>query len=216
MQRCEPMSRVNQPLRRDLQQGFTLIEVLVALLIFAGLSLGAYQVLTAVLQNDDITKQKVAQLAELQRVFGQMERDFSQMVPRATRVNGENSKVVIDAAQYQLQSDDWAILFVRGGWFNPGAQLPRSQLQKVGYRLRDEKLERLSYIYLDPAVGTEPTTSVLLEGVKSFRLRFFTNGQWASSWNNTSLLPKAVEVELELAQYGKIRRLFLVANESAS
>ncbi|MFC3912599.1 type II secretion system minor pseudopilin GspJ [Pseudaeromonas sharmana] len=197
-------------------RGFTLIEVLVALLIFASLSLGAYQLLTAVLHNDEMAREKVAQLGELQRVFGMMERDFSQMIARPTRVNGEASSAVIQTGQFQMQSDDWSILFVRGGWFNPGAQLPRSQLQKVGYRLREEKLERLSYVYLDPVVGTEPTATVLLDGVKSFRLRFFHNGQWASAWNSTSQLPKAVEVELELTHYGKIRRLFLIASESTT
>ncbi len=197
-------------------RGFTLIEVLVALLIFASLSLGAYQLLTAVLHNDEMARENVAPLGELQRVFGMLERDFSQMIARPTRVNGEASTAVIQTGQFQMQSDDWSILFVRGGWFNPGAQLPRSQLQKVGYRLREEKLERLSYVYLDPVVGTEPTETVLLDGVKSFRLRFFHNGQWASAWSSTSQLPKAVEVELELTHYGKIRRLFLIASESTT
>ena len=90
----------NLPASPRQQAAFTLLEVLLALVIFASLSLGAYQVLQGVMANDALTKVKGARLADLQRVFSLLERDFSQMVPRATRVNGENSKVVIDAAHY--------------------------------------------------------------------------------------------------------------------
>ena len=102
------------------QAAFTLLEVLLALVIFASLSLGAYQVLQGVITNDALTKVKGARLADLQRVFTLLERDFSQMVPRPMRLNGEASKVVIQAARFQMESDDWSIAFVRAGWFNPG------------------------------------------------------------------------------------------------
>ena len=190
--------------------GFTLLEVLLALVILAGLSLSAYQVLQGVMQNDAQTRIKVERLATLQRVFTMLERDFSQAVPRASRINGEANKAVFQAARFQMESDDWSVSFIRNGWFNPGAQLPRSNLQKVGYRLRENKLERLSYLYVDPVVGTEPMVTPLLDGVKSFKLRFYANGLWATEWSNTAQLPRAIELELELTDYGVLRRLFLL------
>lgn len=189
--------------------GFTLLEVLLALVILAGLSLSAYQVLQGVMQNDAQTRIKVERLATLQRVFTILERDFSQAVPRAPRVNGESSNQVFQAARYQLESDDWSVMFVRSGWFNPGAQLPRSQLQRVGYRLREGKLERLSYLYVDAVTGTEASVTPILSDVKAFTLKFYQNGSWINEWSSTSL-PKAVQVELELADYGVLRRLFLL------
>ncbi len=201
---------IAKSLGRSRAAGFTLLEVLLALVILSGLSLSAYQVLNGVMQNDALTRVKVERLATLQRVFTMLERDFSQAVPRSSRTNGEVSKVVFQAARFQMESDDWSVSFVRNGWFNPGAQLPRSNLQKVGYRLRENKLERLSYLYVDPVVGTEPTVTALLDGVKSFKLRFYANGIWATEWNNTAQLPRAIELELELTDYGVLRRLFLL------
>lgn len=197
-----------------LAAGFTLLEVLLALVILAGLSLSAYQVLQGVMQNDAMTRTKVERLAAVQRVFTMLERDFSQAVPRAPRVNGENSNQLFQAARYQLGSDDWSVMFVRNGWFNPGAQLPRSQLQRVGYRLREGKLERLSYLYVDAATGTEATVTPILNDVKTFTLKFYQNGSWLNEWSGTSL-PKAVQVELELADYGVLRRLFLLTREES-
>lgn len=194
--------------------GFTLLEVLLALVVFASLSLSAYQVLQGVLKSDEKSRVKVERLANVQRAFGALERDFSQIVPRSSRINGEVSKVVFQAARYQMESDDWSASFVRAGWLNPGAVLPRSQLQKVGYRLREGKLERLSFLYVDPAIGTEPTVTPVLDQVKSFGLRFWNGSNWLEEWSNSAILPTAVEVTLVLEDYGKVRRLFLVALES--
>ena len=96
--------------------GFTLLEVMLALAIFASLSLGAYQVLQGVLANDAITRDKGERLASLQRTFNQMERDFGQAVARPTRVEGEPNLTVFQAEPFQMQSDDWAVAWVRAGW----------------------------------------------------------------------------------------------------
>ena len=93
--------------------------------------------------------------------------------------------------------------------------LVRSQLQKVGYRLRDNKLERLSFLYLDPVIGTEPIVTTVLDRVDGFKLRFFNGTAWLDEWTNTATLPFGLEVELQLQDYGKIRRLFLIAAEKA-
>lgn len=191
--------------------GFTLIEVMVALLVMASLSLGAYQVLQGVMRNDEVMRDRSERLATLQRVFNVMERDFSQMAERSTRDNGETSTALITTGQFQLQSDDWAVAFVRNGWLNPSGMLPRSQLQRVAYRLRNNTLERLSYNYLDPSVGSEPTVTPLLEKVSAFRLRFYNSGQWVSSWTRPPVLPKGIEVQLSLDDYGDIRRVFVIA-----
>lgn len=195
--------------------GFTLLEVLLALVVFATLSLSAYQVLQGVLKSDEKSRIKVERLATLQRSLALLERDFSQIINRPSRIQGEASSVVFQAARYQMESDDWSVSFVRGGWLNPGAVLPRSQLQKVGYRLREGKLERLSYLYVDPVIGTEPTVTPVLEQVKNFGLRFWNGTEWVEEWSKSSALPTAVEVTLVLEDYGKIRRLFLVAMDSA-
>lgn len=76
------------------------------------------------------------------------------------------------AAPHLLKSDDWGISFTRNSWLNPAGMLPRPELQWVGYRLRQQKLERLSYFHVDHPSGVSPDVRVMLDGVHAFRLRF--------------------------------------------
>ncbi len=200
-------ARTPRPVRHA---GFTLLEMLVAIAIFATLSMGAYQVLQGVLTSDEVAKRKETRLNELQLAFTLLERDITQMVPRSGRIEGENNKVLLAASRFGQQSDDWGMAFMRSGWLNPDGMLPRSHLQRVGWRLKDQKLERLSYLYPDPVIGTEPRIQPVLAGVTAFRLYFFDKGNWKEEWTQRSVLPHGLAVELDLEDYGTIRRQFLI------
>ncbi|EFN8783097.1 Type II secretion system protein J precursor [Escherichia coli] len=192
-------------------KGFTLLEMLLALAVFAALSISAFQVLQGGIRAHELSLDKVRRLAELQRGVSQMERDLTQMIPRHSR--GNEGQLL--AAPHLLKSDDWGISFTRNSWLNPAGMLPRSELQWVGYRLRQQKLERLSYFHVDHPSGVSPDVKVMLDGVHAFRLRFFVNGAWQARWESTGILPQAVEVTLVMDDFAELTRLFLVSKETA-
>lgn len=203
---------LTRPSPKSSQTGFTLLEVLLALVIFAMLSLSAYAVLQGVIRNDEVSRAKITRLSELQRAFATLSRDFTQALPRPVRINGEASTILFQSVRFQLSSDDGSVMFVRAGWLNPGGELRRSELQRVGYRLHQQTLERLSYLYPDAVTGTEPTAAPLLSKVTAFSLRYYRNGEWLTQWNTPDELPAAVEISLTLDDYGTIRRRFLLTS----
>ncbi len=197
-------------------RGFTLLELLVALAVFAILAVLAYGGLNAILQTRAETERQAARLAEIQSALTLLARDLNQAAPRAVRSEYGD-------ALPALRGGPLAPLLLeltRGGWRNPAAQV-RSTLQRVGYAVEDEVLVRHSWRVLDRAQDSAAYPLRVLTGVRRFQVRFMDEGrQWLDDWppgvlptqNAQAVLPRllAVEVQIELEDLGEIRRLLPV------
>ncbi|ELE8120720.1 type II secretion system minor pseudopilin GspJ [Vibrio fluvialis] len=203
------MWRNNAGRQRRLR-GFTLIEVLVAMAIFASLSLAAYQVLNQVQRSNSLSSEREARLSELQRAVVMMDADFRQMALRRFRTNGEEpGEKMLLWSDYLLDSDSKGVLFVRLGWHNPQQQFPRGEVAKVGYRIKDGVLERLWWRYADTPVAQEPVVMPLLTQVESWSMKFYHKGEWLDEWDAKNAIPQAVSITLTLKDYGQIERIYL-------
>lgn len=188
--------------------GVTLIELLVALVIFAIMSAIAYASLDTLLQSRARLDARSESLAGLQLAFTVLGRDIEQAVNRPVRDEFGDRQVTMAGTDSELE-------FTRAGWRNP-AGLRRSELQRVGYHLADEELRRVTWRVLDRTQGSEPSETVLLSGVSAFELRFLDQqDEWASFWPpadvaapGRSPLPRAIQVTLETEQWGRVTRLF--------
>jgi general secretion pathway protein J len=195
-------------------RGFTLLEVLVAVAIFAVVGVMAYGGLQAVLAQQVLARENADRFRAIQFAVQQLSRDFQQLQPRPVREElGEGSRnaLLADAR------NRFPVEFTRGGWSNPLAQ-PRAAVQRVAYQLDDDRLLRLHWFVPDHILSEEPVEREILVGVREFRMRFFSPGGWSEQWPpgidpvDPALLPTAVEFILELEDWGEIRRLIEVAN----
>lgn len=190
--------------------GFTLIEVLVSIAIFASLSIGAYQVLNQVQRSDALSQQRSERLKSLQHTLVFMDNDFRQMALRQMRTNGQApSDKLLVWQDYLLDSDAKGVMFARSGWHNPQQQFPRGEVTKVGYRIKENQLERVWWRYVDTPAGQEGVTLPLIDGVESFDLGFYNGQEWQKEWSTAYTLPKAVMVTLVFEDYGTIERIYL-------
>ncbi|WP_136485455.1 type II secretion system minor pseudopilin GspJ [Vibrio sp. H11] len=197
------------------RRGFTLIEVLVAMAIFASLSLAAYQVLNQVQRSNTLSAEREARLSEVQRAIVMMDADFRQMALRHFRHNGEApAERMLLWSDYLNDSDSKGVMFIRLGWHNPEQQFPRGEVAKVGYRLKQGVLERLYWRYPDTTVSEPAVVMPVLTQVESWSLRFYAEGGWRDTWESDQALPKAVEVTLTLQDYGQIQRIYLTTGAS--
>ena len=195
---------------RSKTKGFTLIEVLVSIAIFATLSVAAYQVVNQVQRSNEISTERSARLNALQRSLVILDNDFRQMAQRQFRTNGEeaSSKLIL-MQEYLLDSDTIGVMFTRLGWHNPQQQFPRGEVTKVGYRIKEETLERVWWRYPDTPTGQEGVVTPLLEGIEAFNLEFYNGSSWLKEWQTDRALPKAVKLKLTLKDYGEIERIYL-------
>lgn len=111
--------------------GFTLLEVLIAVAITAMIGVGATQLLSSIVNTRQSTDIRAEQLASLQRFNSVVSRDMEQIINRPIRDEfGDHQEALV------LDGKDYLLEFTRAGWRNsPLAVDPRSELQRVAYRL---------------------------------------------------------------------------------
>ena len=207
------ISRIRSP--RNKTKGFTLIEVLVSIAIFATLSMAAYQVVNQIQRSNEVSIERSGRLNALQRSLVILDNDFRQMAQRQFRTNGEeaSSKLIL-MQEYLLDSDSIGVMFTRLGWHNPQQQFPRGEVTKVGYRIKEETLERVWWRYPDTPTGQEGVVTPLLEGIEAFSFEFYNGSSWLKEWQTDRALPKAVKLKLTLKDYGEIERVYLTPSGS--
>lgn len=196
------------------QAGFTLLELLVALSIFALLAAMAYGGLNTVLKTRRATDAQAERLTRLQQTFFWLERDIVQAIDRPVRDEfGDPQPAMIGVTLGDLR-----LQLTRNGWRNPIGR-PRSDLQRVAWGLQDDRLMRYYWSVLDRAQDSKPLATEMLDGVDRLELRFLDQaGKWGEVWpavnrgvTSSDPLPRAVEVTLETEREGRITRLFEVA-----
>ncbi|PWG01524.1 type II secretion system minor pseudopilin GspJ [Sphingosinicella humi] len=190
------------------EQGFTLVELLVALLIFGMIAAAGVALLSFSVRAQDMADARLDDVAAMRRVGALLTGDLAQAAARVVR--NEAGAVKPAFVGGTGAEGDIALALVRRGWDNPdGAGRP--SLQKVEYRLTGVRLERIAYRNLDGAAPMEPVT--VLEGVEALRLRYRdSEGEWRERWDPTQItdLPRAVEMIVDVRDGGPVRQLFLV------
>lgn len=222
---------------RRAARGFTLLELIVVIGIFAVFAAMAYGGLDSVLRARARIEDSLARTEAFDRAYLRLRGDFQNAASRSIR-NGDGD--VQPAFQYDSYTR--RVEFTRGGWQNL-LGLPRATLERVSYllddtqpdtrrsggRFEDKRLIRRSWYVLDRASQTKPVDLVLLEHVESLDWRFMDeNRNWQDSWNSgstgfgnsdvnaTKASPLAVEIKLKTKDWGELKYLFALGAEGAA
>lgn len=193
------------------QRGFTLVEVLVALTIFALMSTLAYRGLTSVLETRTHLADDNRRWRDIALTLAQLEQDMSQAVNRPVRDNGGLTQPAL-LGNPQARADEAQLSVSRMGsaWQSGVA----ADVQRHAYRLNNGTLEQLVWPVLDQAPLSAPQVHPLLERVARFELRYLdAGGNWQPRWplpGVATVLPAALEVVLELDGGTTVTRVFVL------
>ncbi len=190
-------------------RGFTLVELLVALVVLALLSIAGYRALDAILDTRTHIAAETRKWQLVEFFFARMEQDIAQAVHRPIRDQGDVIEAELIGRPVVVAEDEAELEFTRAGI--PGQGGVMLPLQRIGYRLQQGTLMLLRWPFPDRAPRTEPVRYPLLEGVREFHLRYLaTNGSWLEQWppGQPGMLPMAIEATLVLASGEKIVRVF--------
>ena len=208
------------------QHGFTLLELLIASIIFALMAIMAYGGLSNVMDNSKVSQRALERLKQIQQTVSVLNRDFSQIVERSIRDEYGNPQFFLSAGN----DIDNIVEFTRGGRSSPPVLL-RSSLVRVAYRFDEDKLIRLHWPQLDRSPNMEARQSVLIDNLENVSIRFLDqNNEWQQQWPSLTAAstqtptttatgatvlptvesPVAIEIILQLNDWGDIRRLYAI------
>jgi len=207
------------------QRGFTLAELMVALLVFSFVaSIGVYTLRLGAEAREQLEEtEKSVRDIELMRVV--LKNDLLQMTPRPVRDEfGDRTDQWFfggDAhPQSRVQSGETLLFsFVRNGWINPGAKEARSSMQYIEYFTRENQLIRRVRPYLDAARNQPTAERILVTDLSAVAVEFLRGEvrgrlDWDDSWpalETTAPKPDALALVLTNARYGEMRFLFWIS-----
>ena len=180
------------------RSGFTLVELLVAIAIFAVLSALGWKVFDYLIKIKERNTQHEQRLGQLQEAYQQVLRDTVQIVPVTANVAGQVQPAVM------LQNGQ--LTFSKTGVTDPLMQgIPPEERVEYIYKADKKKLYRYKYKNLNQTGNDQPETSVLLDSVDQFQIMLLNPNEMAQ-WPEVTLsendvtqakiLPRGLKINL--------------------
>ncbi len=191
--------------------GFTLLEMVIAVSIFAVMGVIGFVALSQMTRAGQVITDANDRLSDLQFAVVYFSRDWLQVSPRKIRnQHGDEASNIVIA--------DNSITFTRSGWDNFRGY-KRSTLQRVQYLVVEEQLVRRHWASLDQGIAEQPIQVVLLDEVDSMEVEFqSSSGQAIPDWpvdggsSSSDVSPVLLAFRLALPDMGEIRRLLEISD----
>lgn len=207
---------MKRPAAPRTKHGFSLLEILVAVAIFAVIGVIAYSGLAGVTRTRERLTAANGRLRQLSIAIHLLESDLGQAANRPIRGSfGENEPALAGThSSLALSHYDWSSAN------DPGA----AALSRSAYGIGDGGLVRQHWTVLDRAPGSVAQTRKLADGIKVLELRYRdSSGRWSNQWPSQEStrrgalepLPTAVEVAIESDDIGRLRRVIEIPKGSA-
>jgi general secretion pathway protein J len=190
----------SHPLRRSprhLVRGLTLIELMVALAVFAVLGTLTYRGTSQMLASHSAIERELTRWREIGRALHIIESELMQVV--APSLHADNP----DAQPLRWPgaggNRELEVLGMAGG----------GMIERIAFRHIDNRIDWVRRADALPDAPIE--TDVLIEQVAGLSVRFLADGRWFDTWPRTgssAALPRAVEIRLDLPDQGAITRLY--------
>lgn len=194
------------------QRGYTLIEVMIALVVFAIIATLSSSVMYHVFDIRERVAIQANQLGELQSAIILLEHDIVQYIPRAVRANDMHTfSSFVGTYQYME--------FTRGGLVNPGAMAKRSGLKRVAYVCSQNQLVRRTWEVVDTPERKNYQDRLILSNLKSCAFSYISIYQQVmQEWRAYNVeqnqkiqaIPSGVQLVVDPFGWGKMTFLFVI------
>lgn len=194
---------------KNSKQGFTLIEVLIALSVFAILATITSTALYHAFNTRARVNQQADKLNALQLAISILSRDTEQVVER--RIRGNEMRLFPSFVGLPRYYE-----FTRDGFINPDALEARSTLKRVALICKNNQLIRRTWSVLDPVNHNKAEDKILLDNISHCEFKYINSSlQSLSEWRADALtqnqrqepMPKAIQINFTVQNWGEFNYL---------
>jgi general secretion pathway protein J len=193
-------------------KGFTLLEILIALTIFAILATITSSSLYYAFNTRNLVNLQADRLNELQLAISIIQQDTLQIADRAIRGNEMREfPIIVGQAEYME--------FTRDGITNPKNLEKRSALKRVAFACLNGALVRRTWDTLDPIDRNKSEDRTLISNLDKCTFSYLNQNlqslpEWRAQAVNEEqqpeLFPKAIQINLTLKDWDSINLLFTI------
>ena len=195
-------------------KGFTLIELMVAIMIFAIISVISYRAISSLVTTKQVVTAAQDKWGGIARAVNQMSTGWSRAMPLAAR---DENGILIPAVLGKNKLDgnfDAQLEFTTSGFIGDtvyGSVPPR----RVGFRFLNGKLYMVTWPYMNRVPGSKPQVDLMMDHVNTFTVNFFyPDKQWRDTWpmdtGNFTNLPPGLKIYIKMDSGEEIIRQWAI------
>jgi len=205
-------------------RGFTLLEVLIAVMVFAIVLAAASSVFYGALHLRNGITESLEQALPAQHALSVIQRDLANLaVPGGTLSSVFQTASITNVVGGQSSPD----FYTTTGLIDQTS--PWAEIQRVSYVLMDptdrgavgkDLVRTVARNLLPPTADEQPAQQWLMGGVQGVTFYYYDGTQWRDSWDSTTAdrttgltnnLPQAIKVQIQLASQQTGRALSVAA-----
>lgn len=206
------VSYTGQPMKHS--RAFTLLEMIVAIGIFAVIAVVSYGSLNRFFDHRDILQTEFEKMKDLQLAFSLLQQDMHFISERIVRDEYGDSEPLLIVNNIDVAGELLRFTTARRNVSLPGI----STLQRVSYRWENGDFIRMNWLVLDRDQEAIVSEQLLMSDIDNVSVNVMTSDeettQSLSTWDSAEKLPDGVEWQIQLADGTQYRRVFDIKGSS--
>jgi general secretion pathway protein J len=197
---------------KNKSKGFTLIELMVAIIIFAFISVVSYRIVTSLVSVKEIAGKAQEKWGNMSVAMSNFGGSWNRLIPLVARDENGNVLAAITGKSKLSGKYDSQLEMTLSGFIGNAVQ-GTSPPKRVGYRFSNGSLYLVTWPALNRVLTTQPEVDLLIDNVSQLKVWFlYPDSQWRDSWppvgGDPTVLPNGLKLLINLKSGESIDRVW--------
>ncbi len=193
-------------------KGFTLIEIIIAIIIYSIIATISYRIVTSLIITKQVTDEEQNKWSNLSLLMSHLSNDWNKSVPLSVRDQYGNLVPPLIGKDKLVGMYDAQLEFTVNGYL-PNNLFYNSVIppKRIGYRFYNNSIYLITWPVLHRVQQTRPEITLMMDGIKEFTIEYmYPDKTWKKVWppanstdnngmpNSNTVMPRAFRLQVTL------------------